>query len=454
MPNDGLARLRLHWSAMRWSLLVLCVAGCFSKPADVDFDASPFDARAIDGRAIDANVDAPAPDAIVPDAVTECPPSTIICDDATSTYVDCDATGTPTFSMHCPLGCSTNSEKCVDVDPSNGLAAQLDLARDDGATVAFSGNSTIDTTTGVVFNGANSITVPSAPVNGMRVFRFKSLSVAGTLRVTGNDMLAIVVDGDVTIAGVLDVSSDWSSTGIAGPGADPTFAAATVTTKAGTGGGGNHQVGAHGGDFTGGPAAGGAGGAGQSDPDLVPLRAGMAGGTSMIVGTIPGGLGGGAVQIVSRTTISVLGSGVIDASGAGGSANTILVTPGVGGGAGGTVLLEAPQLTLDGAGVVVSTKGGGGSDTGFNGCTTCQGSDGGYDAAAAPGGTGAAAGGNGGTGATAPTVGSNGASAGGGGGGSVGEARFNTTAGTINPQNGAAIRSAFSTGLIATRLVP
>jgi hypothetical protein len=42
----------------------------------------------------------------------------------------------------------------------------------------------------------------------------------------------------------------------------------------------------------------------------------------------------------------------------------------------------------------------------------------------------------------------------GGGGGAVGRAFFNTSSGTINPQNGAAVRAAVSTGMIQTRIVP
>lgn len=44
--------------------------------------------------------------------------------------------------------------------------------------------------------------------------------------------------------------------------------------------------------------------------------------------------------------------------------------------------------------------------------------------------------------------------AGGGGGGSAGHARFNTTAGTINPVGGAAVRSKYTTSMLRVRLVP
>ena len=43
----------------------------------------------------------------------------------------------------CPLGCSTTAEKCLDVDPSNGLASYLDAAAD-GPTLHFTGASTIN----------------------------------------------------------------------------------------------------------------------------------------------------------------------------------------------------------------------------------------------------------------------------------------------------------------------
>jgi hypothetical protein len=393
----------------------------------------------------------------------ECTPDTIVCNDGTSTYVDCSSTGTIELQMTCPLGCASGAEKCLDIDPSNGLAAQLDLAPD-GPDVAFAGTSSINTSTGAVLNGPTSIVVPNATVNGIRVFRFKSLSIAGTLKVSGSAPLALVVDGDVAITGTLDVSADGTTSG---PGIRSTATtcdggngtgANNSSTSPGGGGAGRYQNAFKGGDAEG--IAGGTGGAVLSDADIVPLQGGCKGGKAIAVENniayaAQGGGGGGSVQIVSRTQISITGSGKIDASGGGGQTGIAATgwIGGGGGGSGGGVLLEAPQVVLDGANVVISTKGGGGAGGGGG---AVAGSDGGTASGAASGGTApsAGAGGAGGTETLAPGSGANHNSSGGGGGGSVGQARFNTSAGVISPQNGAAIRSRQTTAVITSRQVP
>jgi hypothetical protein len=378
---------------------------------------------------------------------------------ASDTYVECSPQGEVLRAIHCPLGCDSGAARCVDVAPSNGLAAQLDLTPEAPAIV-FTGASTINTTTGVVFNGGTTIAVPNELVGGMRVFRFKTLEVQQTLKVSGTASLAIVVDGDVTIAGLIDVSADGTTSG---PGriVGGACAGGKSQNSGGGGGGGRFDDGASGGSGNGNP--GGLGGTSQRDLDLVPLVGGCAGGGwgTITVPGVPGGGGGGAIQIVSRTSISIRGTGRIDASGggggSGGTAMTIGSTPGTGGGAGGAVLLEAPQIVLDGAGVAISTKGGGGGGATPEGAAR-PGSDGGTDAAPAAGGAylmGFASGGLGGTAQATPDRGGNDADApGAGGGGAVGEARFNTTAGVINPQNGASIYSRRTSGVLATRLIP
>ena len=424
--------------------------GCqFDPPPDVGDDEDAA-----------TSIDATEPDAIQLD----CEPDTIVCDDAAERYVECDSTGNPSLVIDCALGCSTGVEKCVDVAPSNGLAGYLDMARDDAAAtdVVFTGSSTINTDTGEVTIGGVLTPVPTDVANGTRVFMFKSVEIPGTLRVTGAIPLALVSDGDVSIAGTLDVSADLSASG---PGAVQTGACvgsgesnASGNPIPGGGGGGRFQAGAVGGAAYDGPA-GHVGGAVASDPDLQPLVGGCRGGSAayLIFPTPPpnGGGGGGAVQITSRTRIDVVASGKIDASGGGGSGPG----PGPGGGSGGGILLEAPTIAVDGAGAVVSTKGGAGGGSRGSGTSAAPGADGGTDSAAAAGGsiTSYATGGNGGTEAAAPTIGGGGNSTnihGAGGGGSIGETRFNTESATVVPSNGAAIRSRFSVGTIGTRLVP
>jgi hypothetical protein len=399
-----------------------------------------------------------------PDAQTTCEPSTITCDNATGLYIDCSASGEVSFEMHCPLGCDSDAEKCLDVDPSNGLAVFLDMTND-APDVEFTGSSSIDTGNGTVINGGLSIEVPSTDFNGMRVFVFHTLKISGTLTAVrsspwdpGLPALVILVDGDVVIDGVLDVSADYARPGPAGA-IDGTCVGGTAigssTVSGGGGGGGRVSNGGIGGAPGDGGSAGTAGQAFSGDA-LEPLLGGCSGGGVAEGGPEAiGGAGGGAVQIVSRTQISLLTTGGIDASGGGGTAGQN--SGGGGGGSGGSVLLEAPQIIMDGT-VAVSTKGGSGAAANGTGSTSA-GSDGGLTSGQAPGGTNATLpdGGAGGARSIAPGNGQPGTTAtmdAGGGGGASGRARFNTTSGFINPQGGAAIYSNYVTATIHTRLVP
>lgn len=442
-----------------WMRCLVCVGacaytGCLERPPNIDYDAGQDD------------------DGGPPDAVSGCVPDTIVCDDALDVYIDCSSTGTVDLQMTCPLGCDDAEEKCVDVDPSNNLASFLDIAPA-GPEVAFTGESTIGGN-GIVFNAGVSVEVPHDEINGITVFTFSKLSIAGSLKVTSDTAIALVVDGDVEITGTLDVSADgW----MAGPGAYASYdefdthpcngrLIGRAGPTPGGGGGGGYLPGGAGG-ASGAGLLGGAGGEVRGNDALEPLEGGCAGGlseeTSSPGGISYGGGGGGAIQIVSRTRIDVREDGVIDASGGGGGSlfgayGTGPLVGGSGGGGGGMILLEAPQVVLDGPNVVLSTKGGGGSAAG-DGSMATAGQDGGTGQYAASGGTNAgfASGGAGGTESFAPAPGQAGSTAGadgGGGGGSVGRTRLSTSSGDVNPQNGATIRSRLHTRRIGTRLVP
>lgn len=397
-----------------------------------------------------------------------CIPDTIVCDDATSHYVDCDTTGDVEFEMQCPLGCASGMEKCMDVDPSNGVAAYLDMTATAPA-VSFSGTSTLNTSTGVITNAGVSITVPQATSGGMRVFMFSSLSIAGNLRVSGTAPLVLLSNGAITITGHLDVSGDG---GVAGPGPRTSGTACDggntgpVSPSPGGGGAGRANAGGTGGGT--GTTAGGAFGFAFNDADLVPLQGGCSGGyASETSGGMAfasgGGGGGGSVQIVSRVQVSVEGTGKIDASGGGGLSGAPATgrLGGGGGGSGGGILIEAPQIILTGSGVILSTLGGGGAAAG-NGSAAFNGKDGedldgDAGGGAALGGVNSpyASGGNGGTGTLGPTAGATGSSAeGGGGGGAAGWVRFNNASGTLTPQSGALIRSQYGAGVIGSRVAP
>jgi hypothetical protein len=457
IPSQPLGMFAAMCARAVVSSVALFLAACsFDPPADVpddDDDTTMHDA---------------APPDMMP---VECDADTITCDDAEGRYVECGSDGLSIRVIECPMGCATDIERCLDVDPSNGLAAYLDIARNDATvpSIEFSGSSTIDTVTGTVTNNGAAVQLPSNLIgDDVRVFILKGMHVAGTLKITGPEhSIAFVVDGDVTITGTIDVSADGLTPGPGGVlRSDPCNGTGSGTlelSNSGAGGAGHYDGGGNGG-YGNGSSTLLAGGAQFRDDDLQPLVAGCFGGSKFEFinnqsQVSRGGGGGGALQISASSRITISGVGKIDASGGGGQANGQFVIPGAGGGSGGSVLLEAPEIVLDGPGVVVSTKGGGGSSSGTNAATR-DGGDGGTDATPAPGGTTSsyASGGTGGTESAPPAPGSNGPSSsfpdGGGGGGAVGEARFNNRSGALTPTNGAVLRTRFSAGTVSTRLFP
>lgn len=408
---------------------------------------------------VDAATDAPA------DAPPTCVPDTIVCDDALGVYTDCSIDGSVELQIRCSLGCDPNMEKCVDIDPSNGLATYLDMASA-APDLVLQGTTVIDTAAGTIFVDGESVVVPRfLAAGGIRVFAVRSLMISGTTTIVpdnGNPALAFVSDGDVVITGLLDVSANGSQGGPKAYWGGPLggewecaggYSVDAVVGAGGAGGAGGAQIGGDGGD--GAPGQGAAGG--TALVAVEPLRGGCEGGTATGVSAYgDGGGGGGALQITSRTRIELRTSGVIDASGGGARQPAGSRRAGGGGGAGGNVVLEAPQVILDGPGVVVSTKGGGGAGAGTS--PASNGSDGGYDDAPAPGGTSEfqSHGGRGGTATSNPFPGEFAMGAGyegGGGGGAVGTTLFRTTAGAIVPVNGAAIRSGSSVEPLRTRTI-
>ncbi|MCA9679681.1 MAG: choice-of-anchor D domain-containing protein [Myxococcales bacterium] len=409
----------------------------------------------------------------------QCTPSTTICDDPTSHYVECGADGLPAVEMNCPLRCATGIEKCLDVEPSNGYYSYLEGSEAapaltfDSNTCSAEGACGINTDTGVIQLGQNTAPMTGTLDAAVRIYSLSSLRIEGTVKVTGASALAFMVNGDVTITGTLDISADGATGGpgaASGAGCVGGSTSSATIPNAGAGGGGRYFSGRNGGN-TGTGTAGGQSGSGGSSETPIPLAGGCGGGTTA-VGNGPGaaraygGGGGGAVQITSRGTIAVTGNGVIDASGGGGRSTDSPIAPadyggGGGAGAGGSILLEGNVVAVDGAGVVLSTKGGGGAGVGSHNLPA-HGADGGTAAAAAAGGAtsgyptggvgalGSTAGGNG----QAGTGNSGAAACGGGGGGSIGIARFNSTFGTTTVQNGAAVRSHVSSGTLATRQLP
>ncbi len=117
----------------------------------------------------------------------------------------CDSGGASVKTETCPLGCIGN--RCATFQPMNGLEAALELSTS-GSLVTIPDGSSINTTTGMVLDSSNTIVpVPSQEVEqpgnpSIRVFYGTSFDM-GSVNVVGDDALAIVADGPVTIHGTL-----------------------------------------------------------------------------------------------------------------------------------------------------------------------------------------------------------------------------------------------------------
>ena len=406
-----------------------------------------------------------------------CQPDTATC--SGNLLTRCGPTGQPLGDPEaCALGCSATLGRCEDLTPSNGLAAALDQART-GPDVVIPDGSIIHVETGeIVAPNGERIEVPSrvvmqpgAPAGqlypGIRVFMVKSIvvndvtvrtaDISATLFAT--TALAIAADGDIKVQGLIAAAgrgderapgtSLLAATGCQGGSVTSND---SVPGFGGAGGGGHVSAGGAGGRHQ---TEAAAAGAAAYNPDLVPLIGGCFGGARTQSGSwgVRGGAGGGAVQLVSRTSITVVnnshGRGRIDVGGGGGTGL------GMGGGAGGSVLLEAPTVVITGNGAGIGANGGAGA----GGCAGGRGEDGRFASQAAAGGTCTAnawPGGDGGVGNTMPepgtsTVGASAQFAAGGGGGARGQLRINTATGEYTLGTGAVIHATIATGRAGRR---
>ncbi|MDX2090605.1 MAG: hypothetical protein SFX73_22285 [Kofleriaceae bacterium] len=415
-------------------VLFVAMTGCGS--VSTQPDASPVD---------DVAIDAPS----------ECPlGTTTMCSGANE--ITCDGQGNITNTKACALGCDGTSGQCSKVAPSNDLAQFLDDA-EEAQDLILSGQATIDTDAGSVTDqsGARSpltSTVTTGVPVGIFVIKVKAFTTGGSITVQGSRALAIVASGDVTIGHNLSVSARNE---VNGPGALPNDTTCTGKApsagnnegKAGGGGGGFGTAGGRGGNGGSPSVNGGNGGGAAGTVELTPLRGGCPGGnTNPATANYFPGAGGGAIQVVSATSITVTQNGSISANGTGargpvGPLFCLADTPcgyGMGGGSGGAILLEAPSITVAGG---LYANGGGGT------CSTYgSASSGANSATPASGQTCSGQTGNGGAGAAGaigaqPGVNKNGLDAvGGGGGGGAGRIRINlptgqtfTPTGTISP---------------------
>ncbi len=343
------------------------------------------------------------------------------CDGAN--LVRCNADGTGEAIQPCSLGCDAAGKRCYDMEPSNGLGSFLARAGSQ-PDIDLGNSATINTDNGDITVGGSPIglrseTLVQSGAPTIRVLLVRSLTAKDVV-VTGKNALAVVSTGHLKINGVFSASAKGFTPGAgAFNDGDCKGKGSIVQTGAGGGGGGGGfgSSGGSGGRATN-PAAfsishGGAGGMVTGNAWLVPLRGGCEGSGSEG--------GGGAIQFVSGTRITI--AGVVAANGA----------KGRGGGSGGGILLEAPIVEVPG---LIVANGGGGDGIGVQSGT---GEDGRLDATPARGGAPLnngvvwGAGGNGGAGNTSATDGEAATSdviAGGGhGGGGFGRIRVNTAPG-------------------------
>lgn len=392
--HDSVPRMRPTFFAL---FLVAALSGCTKVNPDApDAAGTGFDADVT----YDANLQA-------------CTPDTSVCADDVETI--CNASGAVARQTTCTLGCF-DDERCGKLDPSNGLAGHLDDAAET-TDLLLGASATIDTTNGSVADETGAIAVTTAfddsNAVGVLVIKVKSLT-ATNITVVGTRALAIVSDGDVRINGLVTLSAVSNQDGAGAHLSDTTCrgkAGAVAAGGSGGGGAGFGGSGGAGGGATG--AAGGEGGGVSGNAALVPLRGGCRGGygggnsVPAQATQIDVGGGGGAIQIVSNTSIRVESSAGIAANGGGGKGDTsgtiffclasIICRAGDGGGSGGGILLEAPEVHLAPGSVLVANGGGGrcgdiefGEDGRLNAsqalgasCPSANGSDGGAGGAGA-----------------------------------------------------------------------
>jgi hypothetical protein len=334
----------------------------------------------------------------------------------------CNNAGTNYDLVDCPYGCDAggckpcNTSECEKhIIPRYVPAACDELWPGDPVTI--SAPATIDTT-----SDQNCTDVVAQPGGvDICVVRFNTLTIATnqTLTIVGTRAVALVVDRDLKVDGILDVSAN---AGTSGPGGGVVMSGTCVAGNGG-GGAGYRTMGGSGS----GPSGAGTGGlAGPSPTSLAEIRGGTRHPSN--INCSAGGAGGAVTLVSCRGTISVLGT--IDANGGGGGGGGNTVDPpnqvmAGGGGSGGTVVLQG--MMIDATGQFYANGGGGG---GFS--FTCdpppgachfgtRGADGSRSTGTAPGGSGLGMGGRGGSGTVMPADGQGaGTTAGGGGGGSTG----------------------------------
>lgn len=318
-----------------------------------------------------------------------CTPNTTTCQN--DTLVVCNGNGTVQSATPCALGCgATPNPHCKALVPSYGVSAPTgtlpDLHIDDMATLSIANCNTFPYTASLTIGTTNtSITgaqVDRVTQNGgppICVVRFGKITIdAGKTLTVVNDggfgtVLSLQSTGDILINGTVAFSN--SSTGPA-PGTQATVVGSSSSGELapGAGGAGAARAGGTGGACNGCAGMnhpGRTGGPAITTIDTV-LTPGSKGGNvvtggSVAIGRGNGGAGGGAIQLVSLTRVSIGATGQIVLNGKGGSGPQYVRALGAGGGSGGTLVIEAPAVSLS-AGSLAVANGGGAA----GGCPTCM----------------------------------------------------------------------------------
>jgi hypothetical protein len=309
-------------------------------------------------------------------------------------------------------------------------------------TVSGSGVNTYNTTDGTLNGGAgpSSFVLDYSGGYKLRVIFVQRLDVTARLRLIGEFPLVVVSWTDIAIAGEVNASSARVG-GVVTPGAGSPRRSGCTPAKAGTGsspnmrrdggGGGGGGLGAGGGRGGNGQGSTAGGDGGGSIAATSDFAAGCDGALSpnLSSSSAAGGLGGGAVHLIAKSSITVAANARIHAGGSGGDGLTGTQSEGGGGGggSGGTIGFDTPTLTIEARAVIAANGGGGGAGcedlmTMSTGIST-HGDDADPEGTAATGGrttqcmNGSARGGAGSTGNAPGVVGVDTSGGGGGGGG-------------------------------------
>jgi hypothetical protein len=270
------------------------------------------------------------------------------------------------------------------------------------------------------------------------------------LRVIGSKPLLVASWSEITVDGLIDVSSDLSRSGAGASTGDCDPSGAGGQGNNGGGGGGGGGFGGDGG----GGGAGEGGGNGGNPGGVVAKPSALRGGCAGARGGRgdggdsggAGGAGGGVLQLTAQVRIGITGRLHAGGSGGGGANGPAgRRSGGGGGGSGGLIDLEAPAISF-GPGAIVAANGGGGGE-GTEDQSADFGLTGRIDNTPAEGGSGnSGTGGDGGNGSAGTerdgetgSPGTRGGPARGGGGGGGGGAGFIIIDGTESVAGGAVL---------------